>query len=77
MESDGLLYNKIIKKRCVNYLSNKSVKEVLNEAKKELPDWDEIEKEFDVSDRDGKLAFLLQYVGETIVWKQKWLGDSL
>ena len=37
MGSDGLLYNKIIKKRCVNYLSNKSVKEVLNEAKKKFP----------------------------------------
>ena len=34
--TEGELYKKIIKKRCVNYLANKSVKAVIDEAKKDI-----------------------------------------
>jgi len=64
--SEGELYRKIIKKRHVTYLANRSVKETLDEAKKDFPKEAEFAYETTVDARDEEYQ----------VWFKRWFGSG-
>lgn len=82
--SEGELYKKIIKKRRVNYLANKSIKEVIEDAKKEFPsveqltELEKITKKFALKQEltsDEKTALILG-IGLMRNRILKWFGDK-
>jgi len=63
--SDGELYKNIIKKRAVNYLANKSVKAVIDDAKKDFP----TQKHY------YSVAKTKEELKKVHEWFKKWFGD--